>query len=307
MTRNPSVRRGLFPLMIIEPVRHEDLTQAMQQALVRVPIAQRHARVQLCLDLVDKGTLDARNIWIAREGPDIVGVQVCVALSGSASLFWLPSTQAPVADALIEAALDGVRRQGCKIAHALAMTEDQPWTEPLRRKGFQPITCLHQMGHSLCDIPDQGALTLRYEAYRPSLADLFAATLERTYLGSLDCPELNGARSIAEVIHGHKAQGIFHPEYWWVAFERTEPVGVVMLAEMPDGLTWEMIYIGLIPEARGRGLGREMMLHAMHALRAQPMIALVLAVDARNVPARAVYESLGFIEIDRQEALLYRW
>jgi ribosomal protein S18 acetylase RimI-like enzyme len=103
------------------------------------------------------------------------------------------------------------------------------------------------------------------------------------------------------------AQGKFHPECWWLVFEEAQPVGVTMLVEMPDAMTWELAYVGLIPEARGRGLGRTMMLHAMHALLAHPTIALTLAVDARNVPARRLYESLGFIEIEFQDVLLHLW
>jgi len=293
--------------MIIEPVRPEDLTNAMRHALVRVPTSHRTARVNLCLDLLKTGTLDARTIWVARDGHDIVGVQVCVPLSLSSCLFWLPSTQDPIAGLLIQTALDRLKSRGCKIAHAMAIPEERAWTEPLRRRGFRNITTMYQMGQSLCGVPVPATSALRFETYRPSLADQFAATLERTYLGSLDCPELNGARSMEEIVQGHQAQGIYHPEYWWLAFERDQAVGVAMLAEMPDGVTWELMYIGLIPEVRGRGLGSEMMLHAMHALRVRPRIDLVLSVDARNTLAKAFYESLGFIEIDKQAVLLYLW
>jgi mycothiol synthase len=293
--------------MIIEPVRPDDLPQAMERALVRVPAEQRAARVQQCLDMVTSSVLDPRNIWVARLGSDIVAVQVCVSLSGAACLFWLPSTLDPIADVLIQAALTGMREQGCKVAQLFANVADHEWTAPLRRQGFQSVTRLHQMAHSLTDVPPVPPTTLRHETYRPSLAAQFAATLERTYVGTLDCPELNGIRTTEEVIAGHKSQGKFHPECWWLEFEGDRPVGVTMLVEMPDAMTWELAYFGLIPEARGRGLGRAMLLHAMSALLAHPAIALMLAVDARNVPARRLYQSLGFIDIETQDVLLYLW
>jgi len=318
VTRNPiGVLRGFLVAlpnsgtefrqvsMTIEQVRPDDLTQAFHQALARVNVDQRTARVQQCLNLVDRGTLDPRHIWVAREGPELIGVQVCVHLSGSACLFWLPSTQGPVADQLIQAALAHFRGLGCKIAQVFAKIEETAWTEPLRRNGFRPTTRLFQMAHSLCSLPAPLDSPLRFEPYHVSLADQFAATLERTYLDTLDCPELNGTRSIGEVVEGHKAQGVFHPDYWWLVFHHEQAVGVVMLAEMSEAMTWELIYFGLVPEARGQGFGRAMLVHAMHALLAQPTIALTLAVDARNLPALALYESLGFIEVDCHEVLLH--
>jgi mycothiol synthase len=293
--------------MIIEPVRPEDLTRAFHHALARMPEPQRGPRAQLCLNLVHAGVLDARTIWVARTGAAIVGVQVCVPLSGSSCLFWLPSAETPIADQLIQTALTHFHNQGCKIAQVLANENERRLTEPLRRQGFQPTTRLLQMAHSLCGLPAPAASALRYETYSPSLANRFAATLERSYVGTLDCPELNGTRAIDEVIAGHKNQGKFHPEFWWLALEGDRPVGVAMLAEMPDAMTWELIYVGLVPEARGRGLGRALVTQMMCALQAHPAIALTLAVDARNLPALTLYQSLGFVEVERQDVLLYLW
>jgi mycothiol synthase len=79
------------------------------------------------------------------------------------------------------------------------------------------------------------------------------------------------------------------------------------MTEMPDGLTWELMYLGLVPEARRRGYGRALTLHALRWLREQPATQMTLCVDARNLPARQLYQSLGFVETDRQEVLLYIW
>ena len=293
--------------MIVEPVRPQDLTLAFEHSLMRVPEENRAARVQLCLGLVDRGVVDPRGIWVAREADVIVGVQVCVALSRSSSLFWLPSAPTPIADALVQAALDQLRGEGCKIAQALVKKEDEEWVEPLCRRGFRRVTQLHQMAHSLAELPKPIGPTLRYEPYRPALIESFAATLERTYLDSLDCPELNGARTIDEIVASHQGQGTFHPECWWLVFDENKAIGVIILAELSEALTWELAYVGIVPEARGRGFGRAMTLHAMHAVSTQPTIALTLAVEARNLPAQHLSESLGFIEFDCFEVLLHLW
>jgi ribosomal protein S18 acetylase RimI-like enzyme len=81
----------------------------------------------------------------------------------------------------------------------------------------------------------------------------------------------------------------------------------VLLVEMPNGTAWELAYLGIVPEFRRCGFGRAMTLHAMHALRFQAATRLLLAVDARNEPAKALYQSLGFVEFECNEVLLYFW
>ena len=54
----------------------------------------------------------------------------------------------------------------------------------------------------------------------------------------------------------------------------------------------------VLPQYRGRGLARLLLLHALDALRSHPATAVVLSVDERNVPAQRLYQSLGFVEIE---------
>ena len=54
-----------------------------------------------------------------------------------------------------------------------------------------------------------------------------------------------------------------------------------------------MAYLGLTPAARGRGLGRATVIHALEVAR--PLRArLELAVDSRNTPAKRLYTQTGF-------------
>ena len=106
--------------------------------------------------------------------------------------------------------------------------------------------------------PIQPIQRLRFEAFRPSIAADFAATLERTYEGTLDCPELNGRRSIDEIVAGHRGQGRFDPQFWWLAYVGELPVGLILLDELPDAVTWELAYLGIVPQFRRHGFGRAM-------------------------------------------------
>jgi len=291
----------------IEPLQPHDWTAAMHLAHARVPAEQRPARVRHCLDLLENGVLDPNGIWIACEGQAVVGVQVCIALAGAACLFWLPTSNDGCSDALVHAGLQWSQAIGCKLAQALAIPSELALAEPLVRCGFRKVTRMRQLAHDLGEVPAEIASPLRYQSFGPALAQEFAATLERTYEGTLDCPELNGKRTIDEILAGHRAQGRFHADCWWLAYQDAAPVGIVMLVEQPDSASWELAYLGVVPEYRRRRLGRDMMLRAMHVVRDRPATRLVLALDERNAPAQRLYQALGFVEIECNEVLLYFW
>lgn len=289
----------------IEPLQPDDWPAALALALGHVPADKRPARLQQCLHMLGNGLLDPRGVWVARQGATLVATQVCVPLAGAACLFWLPTGPERCADALVQAGLDWCRSFDCKLAQALAKPNEGAWTAPLARSGFRPITRLFQWEHDLRNLPGPADAFLRFERYRPSLAAEFAATLERTYDGTLDCPELNDVRTIDEIMAGHRGQGRFQPDFWWLAYDGDRPAGVVLLAEMPDGTTWELAYLGLAPEYRGRGLARALVTQALRALRNQPATHMILAVDERNVPARRLYQALGFVETERSDVFLF--
>ncbi len=276
----------------------------MSLALARIPEPARWERVQHCVNLLAAGTLDPGAIRVARRGGRLVGAQVCVPLSGKTCLFWIPTAPGPIADQLVQAALDGCRRLGCKVAQALASADEIDQAGPLLRCGFRITTRMHQLGHDLLNLDEAPPSALRFEPFREANRPLFTATLERTYDGTLDCPELNGIRTMDEILDGHRYQGKFDPDFWWLVFDGADAVGVVMLVELADGLTWELAYLGVAAPFRRRQLGRAMMLHAMQALRSQPAARLTLAVDTRNEPARRLYQSLGFVEIESNDVLL---
>jgi ribosomal protein S18 acetylase RimI-like enzyme len=54
------------------------------------------------------------------------------------------------------------------------------------------------------------------------------------------------------------------------------------------------MYTALIPEARGRGWGRQIARYAQWLARAAGVERIVVAVDAANWPAVAMYRDSGF-------------
>jgi ribosomal protein S18 acetylase RimI-like enzyme len=129
-----------------------------------------------------------------------------------------------------------------------------------------------------------------------------AAVIEGTYAGSLDCPLLCGARAMPDVLDAHRAAGVFTPETWWVVYVDARAAGCILMNESLSSAAAEIVYLGVLPEFRGRGLTRRMLRRAAAAADAAGRVALTVAVDGRNHFAMRVYGETGFIETGRRQA-----
>jgi ribosomal protein S18 acetylase RimI-like enzyme len=281
---------------------------AFELALEHLPGDVRSVRVLNALALVASGDIDPAGIFVARHTAGLCGVAVCVLLRGASGLFWLPKTvpaDPALEDQLVDRALDWLRRRGAKLAQAFFGPLDRPYACALLRRGFEQVTRLNYMEHLLQDLPSSSAPDIRYLTYSEKNQDLFHATLLNTYEATLDCPELNGVRTIEEIIAGHQGQGNHHPDRWWLALANGRAVGVAMTTVVPDLEAWDLSYLGVVPEARRRGVGRALTGHVLEAAQQARAPKLILAVDERNLPAAQLYGQLGFTSIDFREVYLH--
>lgn len=128
---------------------------------------------------------------------------------------------------------------------------------------------------------------------------LLVRALERSYEGTLDCPELCGMRSMTDVIESHRSTGVFDASRWWLMLKDGDPVGCCLLTHCPPSESVELVYLGLGPEVQGRGLGKRLLAHALGSLRIKDTVhEVTCAVDRRNTPASNVYMGLGFQRFD---------
>ena len=133
----------------------------------------------------------------------------------------------------------------------------------------------------------------------------FRSVLQATYSGSLDMPELEGARSLDDLLEGYRAARSFTADRWRLGHVLGDPeaAAVLLLTESPGRKVWEVTYLGLTPAARGRRLGRAVLAHALDLARSH-VPWLELAVDVRNKPALRLYDSAGFIARERRTIYL---
>ncbi len=132
--------------------------------------------------------------------------------------------------------------------------------------------------------------------------ELFVQVLAATYSASLDCPRLAGTRRPEDVLATHRATGIHDPNHWWVAKLHDRPAGILLLAATAGRRAFEVVYIGVTPEARGRGLGDALLSVALDVCDRDGQADLTLAVDSDNTPANRLYERWGFREVSRRQA-----
>lgn len=138
-------------------------------------------------------------------------------------------------------------------------------------------------------------------ASEKELDQMFLCALERSYIETLDCPELCGLRAPEEVLESHRAVGRYDPSLWWVLFAHNQPVGCMLFNMLPELESAELVYLGLAPEARGNGLGRAALrlgLRTLYGLERSPRVVgaggVTCAVDTRNSPALRLYQAVGF-------------
>ena len=287
---------------------------ALEVLYRRIPADYRPQMVHDALAESAAGRLELSGLWVAQRRGRLVGALLTHSLAGRAAAVWAPEVEmiwgrAALAASLLRTALADLRDRGVRVAQALVDPSGPQTTEgDLIRGGLLPVTTLtflecptdRPTGE---DSPNRVTTpSFRWESLSSGTEADFRIVLEATYLDSLDMPELEGVRSLDDVMASHRAAGRFEPTHWSVGHLDGEPdaAAVLLLSEVPDRQVWEIAYLGLTPSARGRGLGRAALNYATQRARLAQIPRLELAVDARNTPARRLYAAAGFKPFDRR-------
>lgn len=145
--------------------------------------------------------------------------------------------------------------------------------------------------------------SIRLEPWRDDLQFELAQVVDQTYQGTLDVPELNGVRSTSATLEGYASAGwqCGRERDWWLVRHESTSIGCLLICRHSKSLA-ELLYIGLIPEYRGRGLSKPVLEFLIDWGRTQGIKRILLAADARNEPALRLYQRLGFEEAGIAEA-----
>lgn len=241
--------------------------------------------------------------------------------------------------ALIVHATEFISRPGptvkapCTLAQALLESREKDVATALEAAGFMSLGELaylrRPLGGPKAD-PESGFVPEWPEGIQVrSMAELMGEgrsaaeldamlgiALERSYEQTADCPELCGLRDLADVIESHRSVGEYDPSLWWLVLDADGPQGCLLLSIVPEQDSVELVYIGLSPAVRGKGLASNLMgagiarLYRGHVtgttggvkaravgvgVQVRGTGGLTCAVDMRNQPALRLYQRLGFV------------
>lgn len=87
--------------------------------------------------------------------------------------------------------------------------------------------------------------------------------------------------------------------FWLTAMEGDTLLGYIGIQFGLDG--GDIMTVATEPELRGKGIGKKLVLAAVERLQEKHLSYLTLEVRPSNLPAIALYESLGFREVGRRK------
>jgi mycothiol synthase len=269
-------------------------------------------RAERCRDVFAVGDYDPEGLFVAKNAAgDISGVALVQVLPGALGLAWPPRGEScEIEDNLTQVACDWLRESGVKVCQAFGTSLERSGMAPLERNGFKCVTQLVYLRrdvdldsgwdiepqlHVNCS-PGTGSLTQEQQ-------DALLASQEDT----LDCPELNGLRTPEEVLSSYFPGNQSNNCWWLTNGVEDKPVGVLLFDKGPEPSVLELSYLGLIPSARGRGLGGTALAHANRIAGESGYCFVSVTVDARNEPALRLYQRYGFVETERRDVYLAVW
>jgi len=260
------------------------------------------------LQLAAQRDIDVREVWVATAHGRPLWAILPILSPGHTAMLFTPGPRPEVLDLgpLVEAVCQSVTGHGAVLAQILADPTDHAARARFAELGFREMAELLYLhcgpGRDMAPIalPEN----FRWQTYSPQTHELFERAILESYQQSLDCPALNGVREIGDVIAAHKASGEFDPRFWFVLIERDEPRGVLLLSRVPRTDTAELVYLGLVPQVRGRGIGDLLMRQALLTVLEMSLARLTLAVDSKNSPALQLYFRHGMQRIGSKVAMM---
>ena len=303
-------RDANHPLVEIRPAQEQERSAAVRLILGGQKADINDRFVQDFIAQAPERGIDLAGIWVVQRGEKLILAGLPMSSPWRTALIFTSPCQhetEPTMARLLDAICGVISRQEIDLAQGLLDPTDESSRQAFAAAKFELMAELHYLQ---CTPRKDAAFPtlappLHWKNYSVENHPQFAATILASYHDSLDCPALTGRRDIENVIAGHKASGIFDPRLWHLLCDGDQPLGVLILS--PAGAAEsvvELVYLGLTPAARGRGLGAMLMKQALATVIFEKHSKLSLAVDSRNVPALKLYYSHGMDRFTARLALM---
>jgi GNAT superfamily N-acetyltransferase len=294
---------------------HDEYEAALKLLFNQLPPSEQKAAITDVLCALRRGRIANHGVVIAKCGGQIVGSILYMMQQDRTAFVWPPAAareRVPATDdALLQEVVRRIDAAQAWIGQSLLELHRHTERQILERNGFRHLTDLRFLVRRLEHFPGAPPITgpegdlLESMTYEPGVNDArFARLIERTYIKTRDCPELEGTRTGEQALVSHQMSGEFDPKQWKLYRWNGQDAGVLLMNDHPEQSSWEVVYLGVAHDCRGHDLGRRMLYQGLVAAAAQRP-SVLLAVDCRNEYAGKLYDDLGFVECDRRAVHLY--
>ena len=282
-------------------------------ALLLTGRADEHAAaLDSFLSFAGEANLSLDELWVATCGKELLAAMLIVPNAGRTAMAFLSPLRGPRQ----QKAVVGLARTVCRSQDPKRMSMIQVLLDPgqhdepraLGEAGFSTLAKLLYMERPVRRTEGQ-------VEFDPSLAcvtwsganrEIFANAILASYRNTLDCPGLVGLRGIDDIISSHMATGRFEPDLWLAWHTCDEPVAVMLLNRVHRRDAIELVYLGVHPAWRRRGLARQILTHGLSLASLNRIKTMILVVDSVNKPALQLYRSFRFSSTARRLALIYK-
>ncbi len=264
------------------------------------------------LDFASQQKLSLDQLWAAyRQGQPIGATLIVPSAGRTAMTFLSPLDQGTLVrdiGKLVHTACSSQDPHCIRMIQSLVDPDQRLETHALSEGGFTKVACLLYMQRDVrLDVPSTAFDTsVELLTWSEQRRPLFAQAILASYENTMDCPALLGLREIDDIIASHMAAGCFVPEWWYVLISDDRPVAVMLMNRVPHRRAIELVYLGITPAWRRKGIGRKLVSFGL--ARGQlhdDVAAMILAVDESNTPAKRLYQQLGFVVNARKLAMIF--
>ena len=195
---------------------------------------------------------------------------------------------------LVRRSVDRAREIRAKVAH-ICVAGNAPRAKMLEAEGFAQVRVYWDMVWSQDELPGQDVPPgFSVRSYQPGDASVLTEAQNAAFAGSWGfCPNTVDQIEYRSQMPNTSNQGIL------ILNDGDKTAGYcwTCLSPMNGNIRGVIGMIGVVPDYRGRGISRTILLASMEYLRSLDVADIGLQVDGSNTPATRLYTSMGFEKV----------
>jgi mycothiol synthase len=202
-----------------------------------------------------------------------------------------------IARKLYGQAVPRAKALGARVAQVNVREDNALACLVLEKMGFRPVRCFYEMSVGIDIIPEQQTpTTFPIRPLRAGEEARLAEIQNRSFTGDWGY----NPNTVEDIVHAVGKAGNAS-EWICLALDKERPAGYcwVRIEHDRQGKRYGRVsMLGVDPDYRGRGIGRELLLAGLSCLKSKRLRVARLTVDSENLVAESLYRSIGFKKID---------